>query len=104
MISTARRWTNSRSPDTASLSDTFDDTRASEYAPQSSDIRSGRRHAVGVAFPALWAADFIAETLGRARSLLTDPFLGLDEDMVVELIPAVTSNHSKRMSALGLVA
>ena len=81
----------------------LDDTRASEYA------RNRLRSEVAVDTQlasrlALWGRKLVAETLGRARSLLTDPFLGLDEDLVVELIPSVTSNHSKRMSALGLVA
>ncbi|WP_152347997.1 MULTISPECIES: ferritin-like fold-containing protein [Brevibacterium] len=81
----------------------LDDTRASEYARNrlTSEVAVDTQLASRLA---LWGRKLVAETLGRARSLLTDPFLGLDEDLVVELIPAVTSNHSKRMSALGLVA
>ena len=81
----------------------LDDTRASEYARNrlTSEVAVDTQLASRLA---LWGRKLVAETLGRARSLLTDPVLGLDEDLVVELIPAVTSNHSKRMSALGLVA
>ncbi|MGO3021855.1 MAG: ferritin-like fold-containing protein [Brevibacterium sp.] len=81
----------------------LDDTRASEYARNrlTTEVAVDTQLASRLA---LWGRKLVAETLGRARSLLTDPFLGLDEDLVVELIPAVTSNHSKRMSALGLVA
>ena len=81
----------------------LDDTRASEYARNrlTSEVAVDTQLASRLA---LCGRKLVAETLGRARSLLTDPFLGLDEDLVVELIPAVTSNHSKRMSALGLVA
>src|SRR5699024_10337076 len=53
---------------------------------------------------ALWGRKLVAETLGPARSLLTDPILGIDEDLVVEMIPSLTSKHSRRMSALGTVA
>lgn len=81
----------------------LDDTRASEYARNrlTSEVAVDTQLASRLA---LWGRKLVAETLGRARSLLTDPVLGLDEDLVVELIPSVTSNHSKRMSALGLVA
>ena len=81
----------------------LDDTRSSEYARNrlTAEVAVDTQLASRLA---LWGRKLVAETLGRARSLLTDPFLGLDEDLVVELIPAVTSNHSKRMSALGLVA
>jgi hypothetical protein len=81
----------------------LDDTRASEYARNRliSEVAEDTQLASRLA---LWGRKLVAETLGRARSLLTDPVLGIDEDLVVEMIPAVTSNHSKRMSALGLVA
>lgn len=81
----------------------LDDTRATDYARNrlTDEVAVDTQLASRLA---LWGRKLVAETLGRARSLLTDPILGIDEDRVVELIPAVTSNHSKRMSALGLVA
>lgn len=81
----------------------LDDTRATDYARNrlTDEVAVDTQLASRLA---LWGRKLVAETLGRARSLLTDPILGIDEDRVVEMIPAVTSNHSKRMSALGLVA
>ena len=81
----------------------LDDTRASDYARNrlTAEVAEDTQLASRLA---LWGRKLVAETLGRARSLLTDPILGIDEDLVVEMIPSVTSNHSRRMSALGLVA
>ncbi|WP_181275357.1 ferritin-like fold-containing protein [Brevibacterium oceani] len=81
----------------------LDDTRASDYARNrlTAEVAEDTQLASRLA---LWGRKLVAETLGRARTLLTDPVLGIDEGLVVEMIPAVTSNHSKRMSALGLVA
>ena len=81
----------------------LDDTRASDYARNrlTAEVAEDTQLASRLA---LWGRKLVAETLGRARSLLTDPIHGIDEDLVVEMIPSVTSNHSRRMSALGLVA
>src|SRR5699024_4434538 len=81
----------------------LDDTRASDYARNrlTAEVAEDTQLASRLA---LWGRKLVAETLGRARSLLTDPILGIDEDLVVEMIPSVTSNHSRRMSALGLGA
>src|SRR5699024_8996849 len=81
----------------------LDDTRASDYARNrlTAEVAEDTQLASRLA---LWGRKLVAETLGRARRLLTDPVLGIDEDLVVEMIPSVTSNHSRRMSALGLVA
>lgn len=81
----------------------LDDTRASDYVRNRliEDIDGDPQLASRLA---LWGRKLVAETLGRARNLLTDPLLGIDEVAVVEAIPSVTANHSKRMSALGLVA
>lgn len=81
----------------------LDDTRATDYVRNrlTADVAVDTQLASRLA---LWGRKLVAETLGRARNLLTDPILGLDEAVVVDGIPAVTANHSKRMSALGLVA
>ncbi len=81
----------------------LDDTRAAEYVGNrlTEDVAADTQLASRLA---LWGRKLVAETLGRARNILTDPVLGIDEAVVVEAIPAVTANHSKRMSALGLVA
>ncbi|MCD1284611.1 MAG: ferritin-like fold-containing protein [Brevibacterium sp.] len=81
----------------------LDDTRATDYVRNrlTSDVAVDTQLASRLA---LWGRKLVAETLGRARNLLTDPVLGINEDLVVEAIPAVTANHSRRMSALGLVA
>lgn len=81
----------------------LDDTRATEYVRNrlTADVAADSQLASRLA---LWGRKLVAETLGRGRNLLTDPFLGIDEELVVAAIPAVTANHSRRMSALGLVA
>ncbi|MDN5593357.1 MAG: ferritin-like domain-containing protein, partial [Brevibacterium sp.] len=81
----------------------LDDTRATDYVRNrlTADVAADTQLASRLA---LWGRKLVAETLGRGRNLLTDPFLGIDEERVVASIPAVTANHSKRMSALGLVA
>ncbi|WP_245940498.1 MULTISPECIES: ferritin-like fold-containing protein [Brevibacterium] len=81
----------------------LDDTRAMEFVRNrlTEDVAEDTQLASRLA---LWGRKLVAETLGRARHILTDPVLGVDEAVVVDAIPAVTANHSKRMSALGLVA
>lgn len=81
----------------------LDDTRAADFVRNrlTADVGEDTQLASRLA---LWGRKLVAETLGRARHLLTDPVLGIDEAVIVEAIPAVTANHSRRMSALGLVA
>ncbi|WP_137825965.1 ferritin-like fold-containing protein [Brevibacterium sp. 2SA] len=81
----------------------LDDTRAADFVRNrlTADVGEDTQLASRLA---LWGRKLVAETLGRARHLLTDPVLGIDETVIVEAIPAVTANHSRRMSALGLVA
>jgi hypothetical protein len=81
----------------------LDDTRAADFVRNrlTADVGEDTQLASRLA---LWGRKLVAETLGRARHLLTDPVLGIEEAVIVEAIPAVTANHSRRMSALGLVA
>lgn len=81
----------------------LDDTRASEFVRNRLivDIQEDSQLASRLA---LWGRKLVAETLGRARTLLTNPILGVDEARVVDAIPSATANHSRRMSGLGLVA
>ena len=81
----------------------LDDTRAADYVRNrlTADVAEDTQLASRLA---LWGRKLVAATLGRARQMLTDPVLGIAEAVIVEAIPAVTANHSRRMSALGLVA